>query len=206
MSTVPEPAVVTHSGVFRKELGLLDLLFAQVVNIVGLTWVGVAAKLGPSHVTFWLLAVALFYLPSVAVVVYLNRLRPLEGGLYTWARLGFNDFIGFMVAWSLWLNCTVLSSEVGIQTVNILGYAAGPRGAAFMENKWLMAAAGVFTIAAFMRVAAVGLGVGKWITNCGGALLVLIFGALILLPFRNLAIGRMREYHPLALAMPAVSF
>src|SRR5690242_5068311 len=205
MSTVPEPAVVTHSGVFRKELGLLDLLFAQVVNIVGLTWVGVAAKLGPSHVTFWLLAVVLFYLPSVAVVVYLNRLHPLEGGLYTWARLGFNDFTGFMVAWSLWLNCVVLVSEVGIQVVNILAYAAGPRGAAFLENKWLMAMASILAIGAFMRIAAVGLGFGKWVTNAGGALLMLIFFALILLPFRNLAIGRMREYHPMALAMPTVS-
>jgi amino acid transporter len=204
-ATVPEPAVAAHSGEFRKELGLRDLLFAQVVNIVGLGWVGVAAKLGPAQVTFWVLAIALFYLPSVAVVVYLNRLRPLEGGLYTWARLGFNDFTGFMVAWSIWLNCVVLVSEVGIQTVNILGYAAGPRGAAFVENKWLMAAAGVLTIMAFLRVAGVGLGVGKWVTNAGGALMILVFAALIVLPFRNLAIGRMREYHPLALALPTVS-
>jgi amino acid transporter len=204
-ATVPEPAAAAHGAEFRKELGLLDLLFAQVINIVGLGWVGVAAKLGPSHVTFWLLAIVLFCLPSVAVVVYLNRLRPLEGGLYTWARLGFNDFTGFMVAWSLWLNCVVLVSEIGIQTINILGYAVGPRAAAFMENKWLMAAAGILTIAAFMRVAAVGLGIGKWVTNAGGALLVLVFAALIALPFRNVAIGRMREYHPLALAMPTVS-
>jgi len=204
-ASVPEAAVAAHSGEFRKELGLRDLLFAQVVNIVGLGWVGVAAKLGPAQVTFWVLAIALFYLPSVAVVVYLNRLRPLEGGLYTWARLGFNDFVGFMVAWSIWLNCVVLVSEVGIQTVNILGYAAGPRGAAFVENKWLIAAASVLTIMAFLRVAGVGLGVGKWVTNAGGALMVLVFAALIVLPFRNLAIGRMREYHPLALALPTVS-
>ncbi|HLK51170.1 MAG TPA: APC family permease [Bryobacteraceae bacterium] len=204
-ATFPEPTAAAHSGEFRKELGLRDLLFAQVINIVGLTWVGVAAKLGPPHLTFWLLAVLLFYLPSVSVVVYLNRLRPLEGGLYTWARLGFNDFTGFMVAWSLWLNCVVLAAEVGIQSVTILAYAIGARGAAFMENKWLMAAASVLIIAAYARVAAVGLGVGKWVNNAGGALFLVIFLALIVMPFRSVATGRMAAYQPLTLALPTVS-
>jgi amino acid transporter len=201
----PEPAAATHSADFRKVLGLRDLVFAQVVNIVGLTWVGVAAKLGPAHVVFWLLAVTLFYLPAVAVVIYLNRLRPLEGGLYTWARLGFNDFTGFMVAWFIWLNAVVLTSEVGIQTVNILAYAAGPRGAAFMENKGLMAAASFLTIGAILVVAVYGLGVGKWLINAGGALTLAIFLALIILPFRSRLLGRLPGYHPFAVAMPAAS-
>ena len=55
---------------------------AQVLYIMGLAWVGVAAKLGSSHVVYWLLAITLFYLPSAAVVVYLSRLTPIEGGLY----------------------------------------------------------------------------------------------------------------------------
>ena len=40
---------------------------------------------------FWLLAILTFYLPLAAVVICLNRLMPLEGGLYQWAKLGFND-------------------------------------------------------------------------------------------------------------------
>src|SRR5581483_10583182 len=204
-AALPEPAAAAHSGDFRKVLGLRDLVFAQVVNTVGLTWVGVAAKLGPAHVVFWLLAVTLFYLPSVLVVIYLNRLRPLEGGLYTWARLGFNDFTGFMVAWFIWLNAVVLTSEVGIQTVNMLAYTAGSRGAAFMENKWLMAAASFLAIGAILLVATCGLGIGKWLINAGGALTLAIFLALVVLPFRSLMLGRFREYNPFAVAMPAVS-
>src|SRR5947209_20459131 len=92
-----EERVVARSGEFRKELGLRDLVLTQILFVVGLSWVGAAAKLGPSHVVFWLFAIALFYLPSAAVVIYLNRLMPLEGGLYQWAKLGFNGFIGFMV-------------------------------------------------------------------------------------------------------------
>src|SRR6202035_947725 len=94
-----EARVEAHSASLKKELGVRDLALTQILFIVGLTWIGVAGKLGPAHVIFWLLALALFYLPSAAVVIYLNRLMPLEGGLYQWAKLGFNQTVGFMLAW-----------------------------------------------------------------------------------------------------------
>src|SRR5258705_6856907 len=95
-----EDAVNAHSKFLKKELGLGDLVLTQILFIVGLPWVGVAAKLGPSHVVFWLMAMVLFYLPSAVVVIHLNRLMPLEGGLYQWAKLGFNELTGFLVAWN----------------------------------------------------------------------------------------------------------
>src|SRR5882672_10786089 len=85
-----ERRVEAKSGGFKKELGLGDLVLTQILFIIGLPWIGVAAKQGPSHVVLWLLAIMLFYVPSAVVVIYLNRLMPLEGGLYQWAKLGFN--------------------------------------------------------------------------------------------------------------------
>src|SRR5262245_30555987 len=85
-----EQSVEARSAVFKKELGLTDLVLTQILYIIGLSWVGAAAKLGHSHIVFWLLAIVLFYVPSAMVVIYLNRLMPLEGGLYQWAKLGFN--------------------------------------------------------------------------------------------------------------------
>lgn len=205
MSATSEPAAAARSGEIRKTLGLRDVVFAQVVSIVGLGWVGTAAKLGPSHVVFWLLAVTLFYLPSGAAVIYLNRLHPLEGGLYTWARLGFNDFIGFMTAWSMWLNCVVLVSLSGLQLVTILSYLFAPSGAGLAENKWALGAASLAMAGLLVGVTTVGFSVAKWLTNAGGLMILVVFGALILLPFRNLFIGRLPQYHPLTLAMPTVS-
>ena len=46
--------------------------------------------------------------------MYLNRLMPLEGGLYQWAKLGFNQTIGFLLAWNLWLYVIVFTSEIGL--------------------------------------------------------------------------------------------
>ena len=70
----------------------------SILFIVGLQWVGVAAKQGPAHIVFWLIAVVLFYFPSATVAVWLNRAMPLEGGLYQWAKLGLNESMGFIAA------------------------------------------------------------------------------------------------------------
>src|ERR1700720_1973241 len=99
----------------RRELGLTDLALTQILFVVGLPWVGVAAKQGPSHVIFWLIAMALFYVPSAVVVLHLNTLMPLEGGLYQWAKLGFSELVGFLVAWNLWLFAILNTSETGLQ-------------------------------------------------------------------------------------------
>jgi len=94
-------SIQTHSAELKKELGLGDLILTQILYVVGSHWVGTAAKLGSSQIVFWMLAVVWFYVPLTAVVIYLNRVMPLEGGLYQWAKLGFNNFIGFLVGWNL---------------------------------------------------------------------------------------------------------
>ena len=77
-----ERKVEDRSTALKKPLGLFDLVLTQIVFVVGSSWVGTAAKLGASHLFFWLLAILLFYIPQAAVVIYLNRRMPLEGGIY----------------------------------------------------------------------------------------------------------------------------
>src|SRR5262245_65804390 len=98
-----EATVEARSATLPKELSIRDLVFAQILFIVGLQWVGVAAKQGPAHVIFWLVAVALFYIPSAIVAGWLNRALLLAGGLYQWAKLGFNEACGVIGAGNLWL-------------------------------------------------------------------------------------------------------
>jgi amino acid transporter len=199
-----EERIEQRSAVFKKELGLTDLALTQILFIVGLPWIGTAGKLGPSHVIFWLLAILLFYLPSAAVVIYLNRLMPLEGGLYQWAKLGFNELTGFMVAWNLWLFVILNTSEIGLQGATSLSYALGPRAAWMAGNKWLIALLSSTIIGALVVVATLGLGVGKWVHKAGAVLMLVIFATILLLPILNLARGQIAEYHPLATAMPTV--
>lgn len=178
-----ESDVAARSATFKKELGLRDLALTQILFIIGLSWVGAAGKLGPAHVVFWLLAITFFYFPSAAVVIYLNALMPLEGGLYQWAKLGFSEAAGFMVAWNLWLYVITNTSEIGLQLTTNLAYAIGPAGAWISSNKWLITLTSLLVIALLVLVSTIGLGVGKWLHNVGGIIMLAIFAALLVLPF-----------------------
>jgi amino acid transporter len=200
-----EERVEARSAAFEKELGTTDLVLTQILFVIGLGWVGVAAKLGPAHVVFWLLAILLFYVPTAMVVIHLNARMPLEGGLYQWAKLGFGEFAGFMVAWNSWVYVIVLTSEIGLIVATNLSYAMGPRAAWMAGSGWVSAAASVVVTLAMVVVAMLGLGVGKWVHNAGGGLMILVFIALVALPVVNVARGSLPSYHPFAVAIPAVS-
>src|SRR5205809_8006486 len=167
--------VEARSASLVRELGLTDLALTQILFIVGLPWVGVAAKLGPAHVIFWIIAMALFYLPSAVVVVYLNRLMPLEGGLYQWAKLGFNELTGFLVAWNLWLFALLNTSEIGLQITQYFHYVLGARGEALAANNGFVALVNVIILAVLVIVTIRGLRIGKWVHTSGGLLMLTTF-------------------------------
>jgi len=196
---------VALSHELPRELGLPDLVLTQILFIVGLPWVGVAAKQGPSHVVFWLIAMALFYVPSAIVVIHLNRLMPLEGGLYQWAKLGFNELVGFLVAWNLWLFAILNTSETGIQATQYLEYVIGPSIGWLTGSKPFIAAVSAALFSALVWIAVRGLSIGKWVHKAGGVLMLVTFAALLAAPWLNVAHGTLREFHPLATAAPVAS-
>jgi glutamate:GABA antiporter len=202
---IEEQRVEAHSVVFKKELGLTDLALTQVLFIVGLPWIGVAAKQGPSHVVLWLAAMLFFYVPSAIVVIYLSRIMPLEGGLYQWAKLGFNETMGFLVAWNLWLFAILNTSEIGLQITQYVSYIIGPSGDRLTAAKWFIGAVSAAAIGALVLIATIGLGVGKWVHKAGGALMLITFAAVLILPLLNKANGTLAEYHPLQTEMPVLS-
>jgi len=200
-----EREVEKHSAAFKKELGLRDLVLTQIVFVVGTVWVGWAAKLGEHQMAFWLLAIITFYLPLAAVVIFLNRAMPLEGGVYQWVKLAFNDFVAFMVAWNLWLFGILVMSGIGLIIKKNIAYAIGPRADWMHENKLMTTivcvALTIFIVAASRR----GLALGKWVQNFGGALLLLTFATLILLPFITAGRGTLANYHPFSTRLPEFS-
>jgi glutamate:GABA antiporter len=200
-----ERSVEQHSAALRKPLGLFDLALTQILFVVGSSWVGTAAKLGPSHLFFWLLAILLFYIPQAAVVIYLSGRMPLEGGIYQWAKLGFNEFIGFIAAWNLWLLSITVIALGGMFVTTNISYAIGPSGAWMPNSKWCVSLISCTLVAALGWAAARGLSLGKWVHNVGAFAMLAVYGALIALPFVSLARGELPSYHPLALAAPAVS-
>jgi glutamate:GABA antiporter len=186
----------------RRELGQADLALAQILYLTIPEFFGTAAKAGPSHVSLWLLAILLFFIPEALVVARLNRLMPLEGGLYEWARLAFGDRIGFLVAWNLWLYGVIYMALAGLITMSFLAYALGPQAAWIAENKWLVLAASFALAAAMAWLARIGFHIGKWITNVGSAATLVVLGALLLMPMIHGFRGSAAPFRPMHLVSP----
>lgn len=199
-----EAVVQSHSAVLRRELGLLDLILAQILLVVVPDFFGTAVKAGPSHVVLWLSAMLLFFIPLALIVAHLNRLMPLEGGLYEWARLAFNDQIGFLVAWNLWLFIMLYVAIIGLVTTTFLAYAV-PSLAWMADNKWAVLAASVALIAAQMLLAGIGFRVGKWFNNAGSIAVLITVAVLIALPLVNARHGTLAAFHPLRLVAPPLT-
>ena len=199
-----EAAVKSHSAGLRRELGLIDLILAQILLVIVPDFFGTAVKAGPSHVVLWLSAMLLFFIPLALIVAHLNRLMPLEGGLYEWARLAFNDQIGFLVAWNLWLFIMLYVAVIGLVTSTFLAYAV-PSLAWMADNKWAVLVASVVLIAAQMVLAGIGFGVGKWFNNAGSIAVLITVGVLVALPLANLRHGSMSAFHPLRLVAPPLT-
>jgi amino acid transporter len=210
LATPPNPspnaaeAVQSHSAGLRKELGLLDLILAQILLVVVPDFFGTAVKAGPAHVVLWLSAIGLFFIPLALVVAHLNRRMPLEGGLYEWARIAFNDQIGFLVAWNLWLFIMLYVAVIGLVTTTFVAYAA-PSLAWMADNQWAVVAASVLLIAAQMLLAGIGFSIGKWFNNAGSIAVLITVAALVALPLVNLRNGTLAAFHPLRLVAPPLT-
>ncbi|MGC1648263.1 MAG: APC family permease [Candidatus Sulfotelmatobacter sp.] len=203
-SLKPAEAVQAHSADLRKELGLFDLVLAQLLIIIVADYMGTAVKAGSSHVVYWLCAIAFFFVPQALVVIHMSRLLPVEGGLYEWARMAFNDQIGFLVAWNLWLYVILYVGLGGLLTVSFASYVI-PGAAWIASSKWMIVLASFAVIATTMCIAGLGLGIGKWINNLGSAVFLITIAVLIALPFLNRWHGTLAEYHPLRLVAPPLT-
>jgi amino acid transporter len=200
-----EQKVETESASLKKPLGLGDLVLTQILFIVGSSWVGTAARLGQAHLFFWLLAILLFYIPQAAVVIYLSNRMPLEGGIYQWAKLGFNEFAGFIVAWNVWLLSITVIALGGMFTTTNISYAIGTSAAWMPNSKWCVSLISFALVAGLGWTGVRGLSLGKWVHNIGTFAAFIVYGALISLPLLGLIRGDLKSYQPLQFVFPTMS-
>ena len=146
----------------------------------------------------------LFFVPLALIVAHLNRLMPLEGGLYEWARLAFNDQIGFLVAWNLWLFIMLYVAVIGLVTTTFIAYSF-PSTGWIADNKWAVCAASFVLIAAQVVLAAIGFRVGKWFNNAGSVAVLITVALLVGLPIVGVWRGTLPSFHPFRLVAPPLT-
>lgn len=111
------PACLDHSSgspTLNKKLGLGALTALVLSSMVGAGVFSLpqnmAAVASPAALLIgWTITgVGIIFL--ALALLHLSRLRPdLEGGIFTYAREGFGEFVGFCSAWGYWL-CAVIAN------------------------------------------------------------------------------------------------
>ncbi len=177
-------------------------MLTQILCVVGSSWVGVAAGLGRAQTAMWIAAMLLFYVPMAASVIGLNRIMPLEGGLYIWAHRAFGDLGGFLTAWNIWFYGIAVTATILYAIPTELSYLIGP-SAAWLPESRIASVAIVSTMIAAVTIAALrGLELSKWIHNIGGGAMLTVFVVLIFLPLWALSRHMPIHWTPFIMRLP----
>jgi amino acid transporter len=193
----------------RQSLRLPDLVSMQIILVVGVTWIGNAARQGPTHVSLWLLGIISFFLPVAAVVHFCARVWPLEGGVYQWTKLAIGPFAGFMSAWNFAAWAVLLVSSLGILTATSFSYALGPDAAWMASSTPFILALNAALFALILAVNITGLDIGRWVAHLGTGLtlmvIVLAVSLLFLHPHATAARPHTSPQPAFSWSLPAVT-
>jgi amino acid transporter len=207
MSTLETTTQQTHA--LKKELRLRDLVLMQIVLVVGITWSGIAARQGPTHVWFWILGILAIFIPQAMVVQYASRIWPLEGGVYQWAKFALGPFAGFMAAWNFALWALFAVCNLGIIFSSSMAFALGTRYAWIADSKHFITLLNFVLFGLILLVTVPGFRVGKWVSHFAAAVTVFLGSFLAVLIFVHPGAGAAHPHHspqmPISFAFPAIT-
>ena len=163
----------------RRELGVGDLTLFTIACIVSTRWPSVAAHAGPSSVTLWVLGAVFFVLPLAVAVATLTTKYPGAGGLYLWIRNDFGPWPGFLNFWIYWMGIAFLFPSVAMFYMSTSAYMLGPAYAHLADSRVFVLAGSLITIWIALGTNLIGLKIGKWTENLGGAATWVLGGLLV---------------------------
>jgi glutamate:GABA antiporter len=169
----------------RKEMGFWDVLLFNIATVLGPRWIAAAAHNGTSSISLWIIAAVFFFVPSALVINELSSRFPHEGGLYVWSKEAFGDFHGFVAGWCYWIYTVFYFPGLLLASSSMSAYVIGENGARLEHDRifLLLVSLALLLVAVVLNI--IGLNVGKWLQNAGGAatylplmMLVVVAGVL----------------------------
>lgn len=152
----------------RRVLGFWDVLLFNIATVLGPRWLAEAGHNGTSSISLWIIAAALFFVPSAFVINELSTRFPDEGGLYVWSKEAFGDFHGFVAGWTYWIYTVFYFPGLLLASASMAAYIGGAGHANLATNREFLVIGSfvLLFVAVFLNI--IGLNIGKWLQNAGG--------------------------------------
>src|SRR5580704_19556573 len=115
----------TAAPQLHRVIGTFDLVLLNIAAIVSFRWLAVAARIGPSSLTLWVLGLITFLIPSALAVLELSSRCPGEGGVYLWSRAAFGERHAFLAGWSYWISNLVYFPSLLLFMAGVFLYLHG---------------------------------------------------------------------------------
>lgn len=150
-----------------RTMKVWDLVLFNVVAVLSIRWLATSAAAGPSSLTLWVLAAAMFFVPAGLATAELAVRFPDEGGIYAWTRRAFGEGHGFLCGWCYWVNNVLYYPSLLLSGAVIATYAFGQADTG-LGDRWeyvLPVTLVAMWLAVWLNI--VGLRTGKWVQNLG---------------------------------------
>jgi len=158
-----------------QKLRFLDTALYGLALGTGIRWIAVAAAVGPSSLSLWVLALVVFYLPLACATAVLSGRFEGEGGIYMWTRDSFGPLWGFLCGWSYW-------TAQFPYFAGILYFLSGLVLAALggdPKDRLAYIAISVAILAIVTGAQLLGMRFGKWLPNIGTTAGWIVFAVIV---------------------------
>ena len=187
MNSSPEPhstGIGETKPQFPRVMGFWDVLLFNIATVLGPRWIAAAAHNGASSISLWVIAAALFFVPTALVIVELSSRFPSEGGLYAWSKDAFGEFHGFVAGWTYWVYTFFYFPGLLLASTSMSAYIGGIGATKLAQDRSFLLIGSFVLLFVAVYLNLIGLRVGKWLQNAGGVatyvpLLMLVVAAAL---------------------------
>lgn len=117
---------MTDNPTPKKTLSVFALVMINVVAIDSLRTLPISAVYGTALVALYLIAAAIFFIPTALVSAELATGWPATGGLYVWVREAFGKRWAFVTIWLQWIYNVVWYPTIMAFIAGTLAYLIDP--------------------------------------------------------------------------------
>jgi amino acid transporter len=159
----------------KKVLGFWDLILFSFCAIFGVEAIATAAAIGPSAISWWLIFIVGYFLPSGLISAELGATYPEQGGIYAWVKRAFGKKWAARTIWYYWVSLPIWIPAIYIAFAEILGHMFFPG-----LTLWDQVLIGIVMIWVTTAVNICSLESSKWVTNLGSISKILIAVGMVL--------------------------